>query len=320
MTDPVGLADRLFAPLRCEVGKVIVGQTRLIDGLLIGLLTEGHILVEGVPGLAKTLAVKTVAAALALGFRRVQFTPDLLPADITGTLIYDPRLGEFQVHKGPVFANILLADEINRAPAKVQSALLEAMQERRVTIGSTTYTLDEPFLVLATQNPLEQEGTYPLPEAQLDRFLMQIRVDYPSRDEELHILQRGLDGPVTLPAAVIDAHSLIQAKQALALVKTDPKIQGYVLDLVRGTRPSSGPPALRGVVRHGASPRTTVHLGAASRAHAFLAGRDYVLPEDVKAVAGDVIAHRLLLAYDAEADDVSARDVVQQLLAAVPVP
>jgi MoxR-like ATPase len=320
MTEPTELANRIFAPLRCEVGKVIVGQTRLIDGLLIGLLTEGHILVEGVPGLAKTLAVKTLASALALRFKRVQFTPDLLPADITGTLIYDPRLSEFQVHKGPVFANVLLADEINRAPAKVQSALLEAMQERRVTIGSTTYPLDDPFLVLATQNPLEQEGTYPLPEAQLDRFLMQIRVDYPSREEELNILQRGLDGAIALPAAVVDAQSLTSAKQALALVKTDPKIQGYILDLVRGTRPSSAPASLRGVIRHGASPRTTVHFGAASRAHAFLAGRDYVLPEDVKAVAGDVIAHRLLLGYDAEADDVSARDVVLQLLAAVPVP
>jgi MoxR-like ATPase len=314
------LASRLFAPLRTEVGKVIVGQARLIDGLLIGLLTDGHVLVQGVPGLAKTLAVKTVAAALALTFKRVQFTPDLLPADITGTLVYNPAISEFQVHKGPVFANIVLADEVNRAPAKVQSALLEAMQERRVTLGDVTYALDDPFLVLATQNPIEHEGTYPLPEAQLDRFLMEVRVDYPSRDEELEVLNRGLDGSTVVLDAVFDFRSLAAAKKALGLVKIDPKIQGYLLDLVRSTRPAGAPASLGGAIRHGASPRATVHLGAAARAHAFLAGRDYVLPEDVKDVAEDVLAHRLLLSYDAEADNVSAREVVQRLLSLVPVP
>jgi MoxR-like ATPase len=302
------------------VGKIIVGQARLIDGLLIGLLTDGHVLVEGVPGLAKTLAVKAVAAALALTFRRVQFTPDLLPADITGTLVYNARSGVFEAHRGPVFANLVLADEINRAPAKVQSALLEAMQERRVTIGDTTYPLGEPFLVLATQNPIEHEGTYPLPEAQLDRFLMQIRVDYPSRDEELEVLKRGLERSTAIPDAVIDARSLAAAKVALGLVRVDPKVQSYLLDLVRSTRPSNRPSALAAVIRHGASPRTTVHLGAASRAHAFLAGRDYVIPEDVREVAGDVLSHRLLLSYEAEADNVSTREVVQRLLLTVPVP
>jgi MoxR-like ATPase len=309
-----------FDPLRNEVGKTIVGQARLIDGLLIGLLTDGHVLVEGVPGLAKTLAVKAVAVALALTFRRVQFTPDLLPADITGTLVYNPRSGVFEPHKGPVFANLVLADEINRAPAKVQSALLEAMQERSVTIGDTTYPLGEPFLVLATQNPIEHEGTYPLPEAQLDRFLMQIRVDYPSRDEELEVLRRGLERSTARPDAVIDARGLAAAKVALGLVRVDPKVQGYLLDLVRSTRPSNAPKTLAAVIRHGASPRTTVHLGAASRAHAFLAGRDYVIPEDVRDVAGDVLSHRLLLSYEAEADNVSTRDVVQRLLLTVPVP
>jgi MoxR-like ATPase len=283
-------------------------------------LTDGHVLVEGVPGLAKTLAVKAVAVALALTFRRVQFTPDLLPADITGTLVYNPRSGVFEAHKGPVFANLVLADEINRAPAKVQSALLEAMQERSVTIGDTTYPLSEPFLVLATQNPIEHEGTYPLPEAQLDRFLMQIRVDYPSRDEELEVLRRGLERSTARPDAVIDARGLAAAKVALGLVRVDPKVQSYLLDLVRSTRPSNRPKALAAVIRHGASPRTTVHLGAASRAHAFLAGRDYVIPEDVRDVAGDVLSHRLLLSYEAEADNVSTRDVVQRLLLTVPVP
>jgi MoxR-like ATPase len=313
-------ASSCFDPLRHEVGKIIVGQARLIDGLLIGLLTDGHVLVEGVPGLAKTLAVKAVAAALALTFRRVQFTPDLLPADITGTLVYNARSGVFEAHKGPVFANLVLADEINRAPAKVQSALLEAMQERRVTIGDTTYPLGEPFLVLATQNPIEHEGTYPLPEAQLDRFLMQIRVDYPSRDEELEVLKRGLERSNAIPDAVIDARRLAAAKVALGLVRVDPKVQSYLLDLVRSTRPSNRPNALAAVIRHGASPRTTVHLGAASRAHAFLAGRDYVIPEDVREVAGDVLSHRLLLSYEAEADNVSTREVVQRLLLTVPVP
>jgi MoxR-like ATPase len=313
-------ASSCFDPLRHEVGKIIVGQARLIDGLLIGLLTDGHVLVEGVPGLAKTLAVKAVAAALALTFRRVQFTPDLLPADITGTLVYNARSGVFEAHRGPVFANLVLADEINRAPAKVQSALLEAMQERRVTIGDTTYPLGEPFLVLATQNPIDHEGTYPLPEAQLDRFLMQIRVDYPSRDEELEVLKRGLERSTAVPDAVVDARSLAAAKVALGLVRVDPKVQSYLLDLVRSTRPSNRPKALAAVIRHGASPRTTVHLGAASRAHAFLAGRDYVIPEDVRDVAADVLSHRLLLSYEAEADNVSTRDVVQRLLLTVPVP
>jgi MoxR-like ATPase len=311
-------ASGFVEPLRREIGKVIVGQSRLVDGLLIGLLTDGHVLIEGVPGLAKTLAVKTLAAAMALTSRRIQFTPDLLPADVTGTLVYNPRSSDFQIHKGPIFANIVLADEINRAPAKVQSALLEAMQERGVTIGDTTYALGDPFLVLATQNPIEHEGTYPLPEAQLDRFLMQVRVDYPNRDEESEILKRNLAGTdPPIPHACMTAANLTTAKHALKHVRIDPKIQGYILDLVRSTRVTGGKAA---VIRHGASPRAAVHLGLASRAHAFLARRAYVLPEDVKDVAADVLGHRLTLSYDSEADNLSTRDVIQRLLDQVHVP
>jgi MoxR-like ATPase len=308
-------------PLRAEIARVIVGQSRLVDGLLIGLLTDGHVLIEGVPGLAKTLAVKTLAAALALTSRRIQFTPDLLPADVIGTLVYNPRTSDFQIHKGPVFANIVLADEINRAPAKVQSALLEAMQERRVTLGDTTYALGDPFLVLATQNPIEHEGTYPLPEAQLDRFLMQVSVDYPSRTEELEILRRnmaGTESPVL--QTFTTSTSLTAAKQALGHVQIDSKIQGYVLDIVRSTRPTAGIKDVSTIIRHGASPRAAVHLGLAARAHAFLARRPYVVPEDVKDVAAAVLGHRLLLSYDAEADNVSPREIIERLLTAVPVP
>lgn len=311
-------ASGFVEPLRREIATVIVGQSRLVDGLIIGLLTDGHVLIEGLPGLAKTLAVKTLAAAMALTSRRIQFTPDLLPADVIGTLVYNPRTSEFQVHKGPIFANIVLADEINRAPAKVQSALLQAMQERGVTIGDATYALGEPFLVLATQNPIEHEGTHPLPEAQLDRFLMQVRVDYPSREEELEIVGRNLGGTdPPIPRACMTSENLMTAKQALKHVSIDPKIQGYILDLVRTTRVTGG---TAGVIRHGASPRAAVHLGLASRAHAFLARRAYVLPEDVKEVAADVLGHRLILSYDAEPDNLSTRDVVQRLLDQVRVP
>ena len=277
-------------------------------------------LIEGVPGLAKTLAVKTLASAMALTFQRIQFTPDLLPADVTGTLIYNPRTSQFQVHKGPVFANIVLADEVNRAPAKVQSALLEAMQERHVTIGDTTHALGDPFLVLATENPIEHEGTYPLPEAQLDRFLMQLRVDYPTRDEELEVLRRGLERNASAPGPGVTPAVLSAAKEAVRQVRVDPKIQGYVLDLVRSTRTGSGVKDVASVVRHGASPRAAIHLGLAARAHAFLARRAYAIPEDVRAVAPDVLSHRLILNYDAEADNVSTRDVIDRLLAAIPVP
>jgi MoxR-like ATPase len=243
-----------------------------------------------------------------------------LPADITGTLIYNPRTSEFQVHKGPVFANIVLADEVNRAPAKVQSALLEAMQERHVTIGETTHTLGDPFLVLATQNPIEHEGTYPLPDAQLDRFLLQVRVDYPSRDEELEVLRRGLEPPRSVPVPGVTAAALSTAKAAVREVRVDPKIHGYMLDLVRGTRTGTAVKEVGTVIRHGASPRAAIHLGLAARAHAFLNRRPYVIPEDVRAVAPDALSHRLVLNYDAEADNLSTRDVVGRLLAAIPVP
>ncbi len=313
--------DRL-APFYGEVEKVLVGQRHLIDRLIVGLLTDGHILLEGVPGLAKTLAVRTVARALQLEFRRIQFTPDLLPADVVGTQIYNPRTGEFTVKRGPVFANVVLADEINRAPAKVQSALLEAMQERQVTIGDRTYDLPQPFLVLATQNPVEQEGTYPLPEAQVDRFMMKVMIDYPNRAEELQILDRmGTIEPNLDVRPVLTADELTELRRAVDAIYVDEKIKGYLVDLVQATRrPAEYGLELTGLIQYGASPRATIALVRAARAAAFLDGRGYVTPQDVKTAAPDVLRHRLLVSYEAEAEEMKAEDLLTRILDKLPVP
>jgi MoxR-like ATPase len=313
--------DRLL-PFFAEVEKVLVGQRHLINRLIIGLLTDGHILLEGVPGLAKTLAVRTVARALQLDFRRIQFTPDLLPADVVGTQIYNPRTGEFTVKKGPVFANVILADEINRAPAKVQSALLEAMQEKQVTIGDRTYELPLPFLVLATQNPVEQEGTYPLPEAQVDRFMLKVVIDYPSRAEELTILERmGPIEPLIDVHAVLSAAELNELRRAVDAIYVDEKVKGYIVDLVQATRrPGEYGLELTGLIQYGASPRATIALGRVARAQAFLDGRGYVTPQDVKSAAPDVLRHRLLVSYEAEAEELKAEDILTRILDKLPVP
>jgi MoxR-like ATPase len=313
--------DRL-TPFFQEVEKVLVGQRHLIHRLIVGLLTDGHILLEGVPGLAKTLAVRTVARALQLEFRRIQFTPDLLPADVVGTQIYNPRTGDFSVKRGPVFANVVLADEINRAPAKVQSALLEAMQEKQVTIGDRTYELPLPFLVLATQNPLEQEGTYPLPEAQVDRFMLKVMIDYPNRAEELTILDRmGSILPTADVQPVLSADELNDLRRAVDGIYVDEKVKGYIVDLVQATRrPGEYGLELTGLIQYGASPRATIALVRAARAHAFLDGRGYVTPQDVKAAAPDVLRHRLLVSYEAEAEELKPEDLVTRILDKLPVP
>jgi MoxR-like ATPase len=307
--------------LLTEVRRVIVGQKYLLDRMIIGLLTRGHLLLEGVPGLAKTLAVRSLAGAVHGSFQRIQFTPDLLPADLTGTLIYNQKDGTFVPRKGPLFANFVLADEVNRAPAKVQSALLEAMQERQVTIGDTTYALPTPFLVLATQNPIEQEGTYPLPEAQVDRFLLKIKLDYPSMEEERLILDRmsGVDLPAINP--VIGLDDLERARLAMHAIYVDDRIKDYAVRLVQATRkPKDYKIELEGLLQYGASPRATLALIAAARAHAFLRGRGFVSPEDIKAIGHDVLRHRLILSFEAEAESVTPDAVVQRVFDAVPVP
>jgi len=315
-------AAELPAKVKKEVGKRIVGQEAMVDRLLIGLLTGGHILLEGVPGLAKTLAVRSVAEVIRTQFQRIQFTPDLLPADIIGTMVFDQKTNEFYPRRGPLFANLILADEINRAPAKVQSALLEAMQEMQVTIGGETHDLAEPFLVLATQNPIEHEGTYPLPEAQLDRFMLKIRVGYPSRDEEKEILWRMSSGrPIDLQV-VAEPSEIMNMRSAIAELYMDQKLVDYVVNVVRTTREpqSVGLHEVRPLIAYGASPRATIYLAQAARAHAFLQGRAYVVPEDVKAIAPDVLRHRVLLTFEAEAEDVSSDDVIAKILEAVDIP
>jgi len=294
----------------------------VVERLLIGLLTSGHILLEGVPGLAKTLAVRTLAEILHASFSRIQFTPDLLPADVIGTMVFDQKSQEFHPKKGPLFAHIVLADEINRAPAKVQSALLEAMQEHQVTIGGTTYPLPEPFLVLATQNPIEQEGTYPLPEAQLDRFLFKVKVDYPARLEEREILVRMSGGEPIPVERVLHPSDVLAARKAIAAVHLDPRLVDYIVDLVRATREPAavGLGSLAPLIAYGASPRASLSLAQAGRASAFLQGRDFVVPEDLRALAPDVLRHRLVLTFEAEAEDVTADSVVAQILGAVKVP
>ncbi len=305
-----------------EVNKIIVGQEKLVERLLIALLADGHILLEGVPGLAKTLAIKTLAQTVQAQFQRIQFTPDLLPADLVGTEIYNPRTNEFAVHKGPIFANFILADEINRAPAKVQSALLEAMQERQVTLADETHHLPAPFLVMATQNPIEQEGTYPLPEAQVDRFMLKVVVDYPTRAEERVIMDR-MTG-VALPdvEAVISPANLLHAREVVRQIYVDEKIKEYVLDIIFATRqPSaSGLASLQPLIAFGASPRATIYLILAARAHAFIKGRGFVTPEDIKQIAPDVLRHRVVISYEAEAEEITSADIVQRILDQIEVP
>ena len=308
--------------LQDEVARVIVGQRYMVERLLIGLLADGHVLMEGVPGLAKTLTVSTLAKAIETSFQRIQFTPDLLPADLIGTLIYDPRSSEFQTKKGPIFTNIILADEINRSPAKVQSALLEAMQEHQVTIGQNTFPLDDPFLVLATQNPIEQEGTYPLPEAQVDRFMLKVSVDYPDKDEEVEILRRVAGGPMPEVSPVITPEEILRARSAVQMIYMDSQVERYIVDLVFATREPAnhGLDDLVELIDFGASPRATINLAKAARAHAFLRRRGYVTPEDVRAVGWDVMRHRVLLTYEAEAEEVTAEDVVTRVLDNIEVP
>jgi MoxR-like ATPase len=305
-----------------EVSRRIVGQDAMVERLLVGLLTGGHILLEGVPGLAKTLAVRTLAEIIRASFSRIQFTPDLLPADVIGTMVFNQKSQDFHVKKGPLFAQIILADEINRAPAKVQAALLEAMQEHQVTIGGSTYPLEEPFLVLATQNPIESEGTYPLPEAQLDRFMLKVRVGYPSRDEEKEVLLRMSGGQEITVERLLDPESILAAREAIAGLYMDQKVVDYIVDLVRATRDPGlvGLSDLKPLVAFGGSPRASIALAQAARAHAFLRERAYVVPEDVRALAPDVLRHRIVLTFEAEAEDVTTDDVVTRVLGAVRVP
>ncbi|MDE0108165.1 MAG: AAA family ATPase [Bryobacterales bacterium] len=312
----------VFAAVRQELARVIVGQEGLIDGLLLALLCNNHVLIEGVPGLAKTLSVTTLARTLQASFQRIQFTPDLLPADLIGTMIYSPSDGGFSTKKGPIFANIVLADEINRAPAKVQSALLEAMQERQVTIGSESYPLEDPFLVLATQNPIEQEGTYPLPEAQVDRFMLKLRVNYPERKHELQILRRMARSTVEHTVApVLSPGDVVRLRELADAVYMDAKIEEYIVDLIEATRdPAGANPDIGEWIRHGASPRATIYLAMAARAHAMLQGRGYVIPQDVKSVAPDVLRHRVMVTYEAEAEELTSEDIVQRVLDGVEVP
>jgi MoxR-like ATPases len=308
--------------LTMEVGKVIVGQKNMVERLLIGLLSNGHILLEGVPGLAKTMAVKTLAAAIQAKFQRIQFTPDLLPADLVGTLIYNQKESKFQTKKGPIFANFILADEINRAPAKVQSALLEAMQERQVTIGEETFKLEEPFLVLATQNPIEQEGTYPLPEAQVDRFMLKVKIDYPSKEEELLIMRQNVNGTEGQVRPVVSTKDIIKARGVMGEIYMDEKIERYILEIVFATRNPKeyGIPGLAQLISYGASPRATINLALGAKAYAFIKRRGYVIPEDVRAVSLDVLRHRVAVTYEAEAEEVTSENIVQEILNKIEVP
>jgi MoxR-like ATPase len=305
-----------------EVGRVIVGQKYMVERLLIGLLANGHVLLEGVPGLAKTMTVRTLARSINTSFRRLQFTPDLLPADLIGTLVYDQKDASFKTKKGPIFANIILADEINRSPPKVQSALLEAMQERTVTIGDTSYPLDDPFLVLATQNPIEQEGTYPLPEAQVDRFMLKLSVGYPSQEEELEIMRRMAAGPEHEVTPVVQTAELLKARKAVEMIYMDSQVEKYIVSLVFATRDPKayGLDELSELIAFGGSPRASINLAKAARAHAFLRRRGYVTPEDVRAIGMDVLRHRVLITYEAEAEEVTSEDVVTKVLNAVEVP
>ncbi len=312
----------VISRIRTEIHKVIVGQEKLIDGLLLALLCNNHVLIEGVPGLAKTLSVTTLASMIQATFQRIQFTPDLLPADVVGTLIYNPKTGDFKTKKGPIFANIVLADEINRAPAKVQSALLEAMQERQVTIGDESFKLDDPFLVMATQNPIEQEGTYPLPEAQVDRFMFKLKITYPSKNDELQILKKmARSAPAVEVNPVISPEDIKRLRELSDEIYMDEKIEEYIVNLVEATRePEKYKLDIRQLIRYGASPRATIFLAMASKANALLEGRGYVTPQDVKTVALNVLRHRVIITYEAEAEEKTSEDIIEQILETVDVP
>ena len=321
--DQIAKYSQICSRLTDEVGRVLVGQETMVSRLLIGLLTGGHVLLEGVPGLAKTLTVSSLAQAIQTGFSRIQFTPDMLPADVIGTEVFNPKEATYSVKKGPIFSNLILADEINRAPAKVQAALLEAMQERQVTIGTETFKFDHPFLVMATQNPIEQEGTYPLPEAQVDRFMLKTTVGYPSRDDERKIVDR-MGGSKAIPeiSSVASPEELMEARGVVEKIWVDEKVRDYAVDVVRATRDASefGIASLDGMIETGASPRASIFLLKAGKAHAFLEGRNYVTPHDMKTLAPDVLRHRIVLTYEAEAEGKSVDDVVRQILDNVPVP
>ena len=322
INETVQKAGAFLRPLTAEMGHVVVGQTYLVERLIIGLLANGHVLLEGVPGLAKTLSVKSLAACLNVKFSRLQFTPDMLPADVIGTQIYNPQSGGFTTRKGPIFANLVLADEINRAPAKVQSALLEAMQEKQVTIGEQTHKLEEPFLVLATQNPIEQEGTYPLPEAQVDRFMLKLKIGYPSREEErliLDMMAKTSGIPVT--HGVVDAKQILDARKIINDIYVDDKVKDYIVDLVCATRdPAAYKIQLQGLIQLGASPRATIALTLAGKAHAFLRGRGYVTPQDIKSIGMDVLRHRVAITYEAEAEEKTSETIIQKIFDELPVP
>ena len=322
INEMIGKESAFVEKLTAEMGKIIVGQKHMVDRLLIGLLSNGHILLEGVPGLAKTLTIKTLAGAISAKFQRIQFTPDLLPADLIGTMIYNQKDGKFITRRGPIFANFILADEINRAPAKVQSALLEAMQERQVTIGEDTYKLDEPFLVLATQNPIEQEGTYPLPEAQVDRFMLKVKIGYPSREEELQIMRQNIDGEARVMKPVVSPKEILAARDVVRQVYMDEKIERYILDIVFATREPKNfkLDKLTPLISYGASPRATINLALAAKAHSFIKRRGYVIPEDIRAVSMDVLRHRVAVTYEAEAEEITSETVVQEILNHVEVP
>jgi MoxR-like ATPase len=308
--------------INLEMDKVIIGQKYMVDRLLIGLLSNGHILLEGVPGLAKTLAIKSLASCIHADFSRIQFTPDLLPADLIGTLIYNQKKEEFNVRKGPVFANFILADEINRAPAKVQSALLEAMQEKQVTIGDTTFKLPEPFLVLATQNPIEQEGTYPLPEAQIDRFMLKVVIGYPSKEEEKKIIRMNISGNYPEPARILNPEDILKARNVVREVYMDEKIEKYIVDIVFATRNPNDYKLSKysALISYGASPRASINLAQAAKAYAFIKRRGYVIPEDVRAISNDVLRHRIGLTYEAEAENITSENIVSEILNTVEVP
>ena len=322
LTQKVEEKGLLIRKLREEIGKIIVGQEYMIERMLVGLLADGHLLVEGVPGLAKTTAVKTLAQAIQTNFQRIQFTPDLLPADLIGTQIYLPKTGDFHIKKGPIFHNIILADEINRAPAKVQSALLEAMQERQVTIGEETLPLERPFLVMATQNPIEQEGTYPLPEAQVDRFMLKLRISYPSKEEEKVIMKRMATSNDWSVAVAITPKEILAARDIVNQIYIDEKLQDYIVDLVFATRDPGAYrlPAIKPMIQYGASPRATIYLNQASRAFAFLHGRAYVTPQDIKSIGKDIMRHRIILTYEAEAENLSTDDIIDRIFESVEVP
>jgi len=308
--------------LKQEIGKAIIGQFDMIEKLIIGLLSNGHVLLEGVPGLAKTLAIKSLSSAMEAKFQRIQFTPDLLPADLIGTMIYNQKDGEFKIKKGPIFANFILADEINRAPAKVQSALLEAMQEKQITIGQETFKLEEPFLVLATQNPIEQEGTYPLPEAQVDRFMLKVKITYPNKDEELSILRQNVSAETPQINPVVKTEDILNARKVLHQVYTDEKIERYILDIVFASRNPKeyGLDNLAELINYGASPRASINLALGAKAMAFIKRRGYVIPEDVRGICQDVLRHRIAVTYEAEAEEITSENVIEEILNKVEVP